>query len=561
MYLPFADIRGLLRSREEILRDASDGRQFDSIYFAMLIFSCLIALLGLLLNSPAIIIGAMLISPLMGPILACGMALTTADLSLGKKASWNLALSTAEVIFIAAIATWLSPLKDATPEILARTNPNLIDLLVAFFSGLAGTLAMSSRKSGLAILPGVAIATAVMPPLAAVGYGLSTAQWPLARGAFMLFATNVMAIVISAELVFFLVGFRPGRGLAAEEDEHLLVRHRTLIAFAILLALSIPLMRTLLQAAQQVKLRHAISDALTKQTSLTGCRLDNINLRIGRDVVVVEAVVQTPQYIEAPEIEKWEKGISASIGRGVRIDLQQLQIARRQPPPAPPQNRDFVAGGTIRPASPEPPPSPAQQLATLQAKAQQLLQALLSPAGIGPVQLVSLSVRPDGVLLVQLTGIEASPSADATWSVAASALATELRSPVHIAGSFLVSDAGMNVGYTRKAERPSAMTLRSIDKFLTQWKTQPGMRYAFVFAQPPDAITTRRLAFLRSRYPDSVAMPLLPSPEAAAGLEAGIHIQMVHGVERYSPMAPPSISAVAPPAPAAPEPESSTSAE
>ena len=97
----------------------------------MLIFACLIALMGLLLNSPAVIIGAMLISPLMGPILACGLALTIAEWSLGKKSVRNLVLSVVEVVLIATIATHLSPLREATPEILARTNPNLMDLLIA----------------------------------------------------------------------------------------------------------------------------------------------------------------------------------------------------------------------------------------------------------------------------------------------------------------------------------------------------------------------------------------------------------------------------------------------
>src|SRR5205823_14019337 len=122
--------------------------------------ACLISLMGLLLNSPAVIIGAMLISPLMGPILACGLALTTAEWPLGKKAARNLLLSIVEVVVVATVATYVSPLRGTTPEILARTNPNLTDLLIAFFSGLAGTIALASRKTVFTILPGVAIATA-----------------------------------------------------------------------------------------------------------------------------------------------------------------------------------------------------------------------------------------------------------------------------------------------------------------------------------------------------------------------------------------------------------------
>lgn len=129
---PTSRLRELFRPATEIYQDAQESRQFDVVYFAMLVLACLIALLGLLLNSPAVIIGAMLISPLMGPILACGLALTAADWDVGQKAARNVALSVAEAIIIAALATKLSALRQATPEILARTNPNLMDLLSRF---------------------------------------------------------------------------------------------------------------------------------------------------------------------------------------------------------------------------------------------------------------------------------------------------------------------------------------------------------------------------------------------------------------------------------------------
>lgn len=187
-------LRELFRPAAEIRQEADESRQFDVVYFAMLVLSSLISLLGLLLNSPAVVIGAMLISPLMGPILACGLALTAADWNIGKKAARNVALSVAEAIVITALATRLSPLREVTPEILARTNPNLMDLLIALFSGIAGTLALGSRKTAMTILPGVAIATALIPPLATVGYGIGTAQSTIASGALMLFLTNFAAM-------------------------------------------------------------------------------------------------------------------------------------------------------------------------------------------------------------------------------------------------------------------------------------------------------------------------------------------------------------------------------
>ena len=250
MQIRLPRLRAHFRPVEDIRADLDDSRQFDGFYFLMLVMSCLIALLGLLVNSPAVIIGAMLISPLMGPILACGLAFASTDWDLGRKALRNAALSVVEAVAIAALATRLSPLREVTPEILARTNPNLMDLLIAFLSGLAGTLALTSRKGGLTIVPGVAIATAVMPPLATAGFGLATGQWSIGWGGFMLFFTNLTAIVISAAAVFFAAGLRPHA-----QADHLVVRYRVLIAAGVLLLLSVPLVRTLHTAAQQARLR------------------------------------------------------------------------------------------------------------------------------------------------------------------------------------------------------------------------------------------------------------------------------------------------------------------
>ena len=281
--------RELFRPAADLHQEADESRQFDVVYFAMLVLSSLIALLGLLLNSPAVIIGAMLISPLMGPILACGLALTAADWNIGKKAARNVGLSVAEAIVITVFATFLSPLREATAEILARTNPNLMDLLIAFFSGIAGTLALASRKTTMTILPGVAIATALIPPLATVGYGIGTAQGAIASGAFMLFLTNFAAIVLSAGLVFLTIGVRPQS--AGADGQHFIARYRIVIAVLVLLGLSVPLMRTLRNAAQQAKLRTEVSNLLRRRLPKSEDRqLNNVKLQVAKDYVAVAAM-------------------------------------------------------------------------------------------------------------------------------------------------------------------------------------------------------------------------------------------------------------------------------
>ncbi|AGF51531.1 sll1151 [Synechocystis sp. PCC 6803] len=187
----------------------------DISYWIEVLFAAGIATLGLVLNSPAVIIGAMLISPLMGPILANGMGLAAGDVVLWLRAAFNLLLSCSLAIVFAAILVVIVPFKEITPEILARTNPTLLDLIVALFSGAVGSVATCKQAKGVAAsLPGVAIAVALMPPLCVVGYGIgiyfslaSSQGLTVAKGGGLLFITNLVAIIFTAMIVFFFVHF------------------------------------------------------------------------------------------------------------------------------------------------------------------------------------------------------------------------------------------------------------------------------------------------------------------------------------------------------------------
>lgn len=187
----------------------------DISYWIEVLFAAGIATLGLVLNSPAVIIGAMLISPLMGPILSNGMGLASGDVVLWLRAAFNLLLSCSLAIVFAAILVVIVPFKEITPEILARTNPTLLDLIVALFSGAVGSVATCKQAKGVAAsLPGVAIAVALMPPLCVVGYGIGTyfslgssQGLTVARGGGLLFITNLVAIIFTAMIVFFFVNF------------------------------------------------------------------------------------------------------------------------------------------------------------------------------------------------------------------------------------------------------------------------------------------------------------------------------------------------------------------
>ncbi|MCP4441143.1 MAG: DUF389 domain-containing protein [Aureispira sp.] len=164
-----------------------------------LIFACLIASIGLNNNSTAVIIGAMLISPLMGPIVGVGYSIGTNDFETLKHSFRNLGLSVVVSVVAAMIYFWLSPLKELTPELEARTYPSVYDVLIAVFGGAVGIVASSRKDRGNAV-PGVAIATALMPPLCTIGYGLATGNWMFAAGAAYLFFINSVFIAFTAAL-------------------------------------------------------------------------------------------------------------------------------------------------------------------------------------------------------------------------------------------------------------------------------------------------------------------------------------------------------------------------
>jgi uncharacterized hydrophobic protein (TIGR00271 family) len=166
----------------------------------ILVFAIIIASIGLNMNSTAVIIGAMLISPLMGPINGMGYSLATYNFPLFRKALKNFLFAVGSSLFASTAYFLISPVSTAQSELLARTSPTIYDVLIALFGGLAGIVAISSKQKGN-VIPGVAIATALMPPLCTAGYGLATAQFSYFFGAFYLFTINTVFIAISSVII------------------------------------------------------------------------------------------------------------------------------------------------------------------------------------------------------------------------------------------------------------------------------------------------------------------------------------------------------------------------
>ncbi|MBT1708403.1 DUF389 domain-containing protein [Fulvivirgaceae bacterium PWU5] len=230
----------IVKKLSTFLRIQSDLDNMDAIHAAItnaiifkgtnlwiLVFAIVIASVGLNMNSTAVIIGAMLISPLMGPINGMGYSIATYDFPLFRRALRNFAFAVSASLAASTAYFAITPLSIAHSELLARTSPSIYDVIIALFGGLAGIVAISSKHKGN-VIPGVAIATALMPPLCTAGYGLATFQFAYFFGAFYLFTINTVFIAISSVLFSQFLDF-PIRTVVEEEKKRKVHRWTTAV--------------------------------------------------------------------------------------------------------------------------------------------------------------------------------------------------------------------------------------------------------------------------------------------------------------------------------------------
>ncbi len=195
-----------IENYQKVIKDIEINVEFYGTKLWILIFAIFVASLGLNVNSTAVIIGAMLISPLMGPIMGMGLGMGINDLELLRKSLFNYLFAAGVSLGTSTLYFLITPISTAHSEILARTSPNIYDVLIALFGGLAGIIAVSSKHKGN-VIPGVAIATALMPPLCTAGYGLATLQMAYFFGAFYLFLINTVFIALATLVVVRLLKF------------------------------------------------------------------------------------------------------------------------------------------------------------------------------------------------------------------------------------------------------------------------------------------------------------------------------------------------------------------
>jgi uncharacterized hydrophobic protein (TIGR00271 family) len=304
------DLRQDQDSPEAIDESVRAGVRFAGTNLWVLFFAILVASVGLNVNSTAVIIGAMLISPLMGPIVGVGYGAAINDIALIRRALTNLAIFIVLSLLTSVLYFLVSPLEQPGSELLARTTPNLWDVLIAAFGGAAGMVGLT-RRGFTNVVPGVAIATALMPPLCTVGFGLANARWDMAAGAAYLFVINGVFIAAATLAVAKLLRLPP----LASLDEIARARSRGFIALA-LTAVLVPAVWLGWRFAQQefwvAQARALVAEVQSDPAmGLVAHTVDAAQARL--ELVVVGESAEARVRAALPTLERVHEGLAGRI--------------------------------------------------------------------------------------------------------------------------------------------------------------------------------------------------------------------------------------------------------
>lgn len=286
-----------------------DSARASSSYKVLMVLSVLLALVGMYANSPPVIIGAMILAPLMSPVVSLAMGLARTDSSLiggslrtlGVGVGWGLACT--------LLVAWVMPLETPTLEMKARMSPNLLDLFVAIISGVAGAYA-SAKEEIAKSLAGVAIAVALVPPLAVTGIAFGWGEWAMAGGALLLLITNLVGIAVAASMTFLVMGFAPFK------------RARAGLGVSLLLIL-------LISAPLSLSFSHVVSrDRIMEQVPRGQLELGGIPVNIGQVRVslgephIVTVILSAPQRLDEAHVDELKEIISERVGEAIVLEAQ-----------------------------------------------------------------------------------------------------------------------------------------------------------------------------------------------------------------------------------------------
>jgi uncharacterized hydrophobic protein (TIGR00271 family) len=314
--------------RLNIQADALPSKTF----FIMNALAAIIAAYGLLSNSTAVVIGAMLVAMMLGPIAGISLALIDSRWILFKTAFKTLALGIIMIYGIGFVIGIIHPNIAITDEILARTHPNSLDLMIALAGGAAGAFASVSPRLSVAVV-GVAVATALVPPLVASGILLSRAEFTLSANAFLLTFTNIIAIQVSSAMVLWIAGFRRG---STEEvrSKYLEFAKRNWVSLIILLILAVYLTFNLIYSVQNELYKSKVSDQLAQELNTETNIIDTVQFDSQQDFTLARVFIRGVEPPSTAKIDELNRSISPD-RKGhptyVQIRFIPVQIIQTQP--------------------------------------------------------------------------------------------------------------------------------------------------------------------------------------------------------------------------------------
>lgn len=315
--------------RVEVYRAVRRGARPNVDFFVMMGLAAIIATFGLLQNSPAVIIGAMLVAPLFTPVLALSLAIVQGDVRLVRLAVESILKGIALAVGLSALLAMAPVLRTVTPEIVARSHPNLLDLAVALASGAAGAYAIA-RKNVAAALPGVAIAAALMPPLSVVGIGLVFGDLRIAGGGTLLFATNLIAIVLAGAITLLLLGFRPTHW----ETRAARLRIGLAATVVLLLFITIPLGIVFVRSVRASRTERIVRQTLQIElAALPDVALAEIQVRQQGDELTVTVTLYAQRPVTAALARRLSHALSVAVARPVRLQLISIPTTTIEVPP------------------------------------------------------------------------------------------------------------------------------------------------------------------------------------------------------------------------------------
>ena len=286
-----------------------ENATLSSPFLVLKVLSVLLALTGLYANSAPVIIGAMILAPLMSPIVSLAMGLARTEVNLIRNSLQTLGAGIGAGLFCAIIVAWIMPLENMTTEMHARVAPTLLDLSVAIISGIAGAYAHAKEEIAKS-LAGVAIAVALVPPLSVAGIGFGWGDWSMARGASLLFITNLVGIALAASATFLVLGFAPFK----------LAKKGIAITLVLMAVITVPLYIAFIDLVDQGRIVRQIP---TGQIELAGepVGLRIVKVRTGRPPLV-RVIMSSSKQLDTRHVDALKELIIERVGRTVLVEAQ-----------------------------------------------------------------------------------------------------------------------------------------------------------------------------------------------------------------------------------------------